>query len=91
MSEEKSRSASKIYAILQKLLPTIKELVSSHSILDRFANTQHRNKNIFYIIRHHEELFGISAAWNYFEVGYGNVSCDGKGGTAERMTDDAVK
>lgn len=53
--------------------------------------SQHHNKNIFYIIKHHEELSGTSAALNYFDAGYGKSSFDGKGTTAKHMADDAVK
>ena len=94
MFEKKSHSAPTIYAVLQKLEPTIKELVLSTNVIHYWIDLptlQHRNKKIFYIIRHHEELSGASAAWNYFEAGYGKGPCDGNGGTAKRMADDAVK
>ena len=62
----------------------------SHSFLTDSPTSQHCKKSL-YIIAHHEELFGISAAWNYFEAGHGKGPCDGVGGTTKRTTDDAVK
>ena len=33
----------------------------------------------------------MKATWNYFEAGHGKGTCDGLGGTAKRMADEAVK
>ena len=33
----------------------------------------------------------MKASWNYFEVGHGKGPCDGIGGTAKRMADEAIK
>ena len=64
ISGEKSHSAPTIYAILQKLEPTIKELVPSPKVIYYWTDSsksQYRNKKIFYIIAQHEDLFGISS------------------------------
>ena len=33
----------------------------------------------------------MKASWNYFEAGYGKGPCDGIGGTAKCMADEAIK
>ena len=53
--------------------------------------SQYRNKTIFSLIANHKSEFGFPAVWNYFEAGHGKGPCDGVGGTAKRMADEAVK
>ena len=74
------------YLITDEIVPSTKVI---HFWTDS-PTSQHCKKSL-YIIAHHEELFGISAAWNYFEAGHGKGPCDGVGGTTKRTTDDAVK
>ena len=78
---------SPICLITDELVPSAKAI---HYWTDS-PTSQHRNKNIFYINAHHEELFGISAAWNYFKASHGKGPCDSIGGTTKRMADGAVK
>ena len=74
---------------MQKLAPTIKGLVQSTKVICNI--TIPSQKHALCIIAHHEELSGISAAWNYFKAGHGKGPCKGIGGTTKRMADDAVK
>ncbi|KAI8477551.1 hypothetical protein Bbelb_447140 [Branchiostoma belcheri] len=53
-------------------------------------SSQYRNKTMSSVISEHEALFGIPACWNYFEAEHGKGPCDGIGGTAKRMADQAV-
>ncbi|KAI8517597.1 hypothetical protein Bbelb_036140 [Branchiostoma belcheri] len=53
-------------------------------------SSQYRNKTMSSVISEHEALFGIPACWNYFEAGHGKGPCDGIGGIAKRMADQAV-
>ena len=83
---------------MQKLEPQasrrVKDLVPSTKVIYYWtysSTSQHCNKSKFYIIAHREELFGISAAWNYFEVDHSKGPCYGISGTAKRMADDTVK
>ena len=75
-------------------MPTIKELVSSTKVIlywKDFPSSQHRNKNIFRNTADDEGLLEISVARNYFEASHDKDQCDGIGGTAKHMADDAVK
>ena len=59
VSNKKSQNAPTIYTILQKLVPTLRELVPSTKVIHYWTDSptsQYHNKNIFYIIAHHEEL-----------------------------------
>ena len=54
--------------------------------------SQYRNKSMFSIVCNHRNwLDGGSAIWNYLEAGQGKGLCDGIGGTAKRLGDDAIK
>ena len=58
--DEKHHSVPKMYAILQKLVPTIEELVPSTKAIHYWTDSptsQHRTKSIFYITAHREEHF----------------------------------
>ena len=46
---------------------------------------------MFDTVLSHNELFGISARWNYFESGHGKGPCNGIGGSSKRQAADAVK
>lgn len=75
-------------------MPTIKELVSSTKVIlywKDFPSSQHRNKNIFRNTADDEGLLESSVARNYFEASHDKGQCDGIGGTAKHMADDAVK
>ena len=55
------------------------------------TTSQYRNKSIFDHVTRHEELYGLKSSWHYFESGHGKGACDGIGGVAKRMADNAVK
>ncbi|XP_078616892.1 uncharacterized protein LOC144885097 [Branchiostoma floridae x Branchiostoma japonicum] len=93
VSDELGHNSSTVYAILKRLLPKIKQnhdVQYIHYWTDS-PSSQYRNKTIFSVVSDHKELFGVPATWNYFEAGHGKGPCDGVGGTAKRMADDAVK
>ena len=94
ISDEMTHSASTVCAFLDKILPELKiikpELKAVHYWTDS-PSSQYRNRYIFNLIVKHQELFGLRARWNYFEVGHGKGPCDGLGGTTKRMADIAIR
>ena len=81
--------------VLQDLIPEVQSTLPTplkyvHYWTDS-PTSQYRNKSIFSVVAAHKQLFGVSAAWNYFEAGHGKGPCDGVGGTAKRLADQAVK
>jgi len=44
-----------------------------------------------YFVSCHEETFGWEATWAFFERGHGKSVCDGIGGVAKRLADQASK
>ena len=95
VSDEPGHNASTVYAILKKLIPEIKIIIPDLKMVHYWTDSpasQYRNKSIFNIVCNHEKwLEGGAAAWNYFEAGHGKGPCDGIGGTAKRLADDAIK
>lgn len=94
VSDEMSHSSSTVHAILEKLIPEMKTLISSIEFIHYWTDgptSQYRNRQIFFTIANHMEMFGMRARWNYFEVGHGKGPCDGLGGTTKRMADEAVR
>ena len=54
--------------------------------------SQYRNKSIVSIVHNHRNwLDGGGAIWNYFKAGHGKSPCNGIGGTAKQLADDAIK
>ena len=83
VSDETSHGASSVFAFIKKLCPEVKkfypELKVIHYLTDS-PTSQYRNSSISAVLTKHEDLFGMSATWNYFEVGHGKGPCDGLGG-----------
>lgn len=83
-----------IYCILGKLIALLKEryqnLKKIHYLTDS-PTSQYRNKTMFQILCHHVQDFGVTARWNYLEVGHGKGPCDGLGGSVKRSADMAVR
>ena len=91
---ESKRDAGTIFAILEKTIPYIKSNVENLNQAHYWTDSptsQFRNKTMCSIVSRHEEHFGVKAAWNYFEAGHGKGKCDGIGGTAKQLADEAVK
>ena len=86
-------ASSTVVAILDKLyalqLPELQNVKHVHYWTDS-PTSQYRNRYIFDLVLSHEERYGSSATWNYFESGHGKGPCDGVGGTVKRMADQAV-
>lgn len=83
-----------VLAILRKLTVAVKETFTDATMIHYWTDSpssQYRNRYIFNLLLHHENLFGIEARWNFFESGYGKGSCDGIGGTCKHMASEAVR
>lgn len=46
---------------------------------------------MFNLVAAHHQLYDIKASWQYFESGHDKGACDGIGGVAKRMADNAIK
>lgn len=82
VSDEMSYSSSTVHAILEKLIPEIKTLISSIEFINYWTDgptSQYRNRKKKITIANHMEIFGMRARWNYFEVGRGKGPSDGLG------------
>ena len=94
ISDKPKHHAGTIFAILQKTMSYVKSnaegLDQVHHWIDS-PTSQYRNKTIFSIVSRHEEHSDAKAAWNYFETRHGKEPCDGIGGTAKRLADEAVR
>lgn len=94
ISDEGSHSASTVCAFLDDLMTQVKEVVPQCEKVHYWTDSpssQYRNRFIFYTISRHQELYGVTAVWNYFEAGHGKGPCDGLGGTTKRMADESVR
>ena len=94
ISDEMSHSEITVHAILKKIIPILKEIDQDAEMIHYWTDgptSQYRNKQIFFTVANHKELFGIHARWNYFDAGHGKGPCDGLGGTTKRMADEAVR
>lgn len=95
VSDEKGHNTSSVLAILNKLMPRLKELIPRLHKVHYWTDSptsQYRDKTMFSLVSEHADIFdGISAQWNYFESGHGKGPCDGIGGTVKRLADAAVK
>ncbi|XP_066298277.1 uncharacterized protein [Branchiostoma lanceolatum] len=93
VSDELGHNAATVFAILKRVVPEVKQKHPAISYIHYWTDSpssQYRNKTMFSILSDHESLFGVPACWNYFEAGHGKGPCDGVGGTAKRMADQAV-
>ena len=94
LSDENRHDAKFIFALIQSLIPILKNLLPNLEFVHYWTNSpfsQYRNKTILKIISCHEEYFNVSASWNYMETGHGKGLCDPIGGTAKGKADQAVK
>ena len=94
VSDELSHNSTVVLAILEKLTTEMKSVVPDMKFIHYWTDSptsQYRNKTIFATVANHGAEFGIPASWNYFEAGHGKGPCNGVGGSAKRMADEAVK
>ena len=94
ISDEGSHDSYAVHAILDKLLPIVKQFVPDLKQVFYWTDSptsQFRNKTIFHIISEHKEEYNCVASWNYFEAGHGKGPCYGVGRTVKRLADDYVK
>ena len=93
MSDELCHNASTVLAFTGKLLTEIIVLVPNVSCIHYITDSptsQYRNKVILQFVAFHQDTMQIRASWLYLESGHGKCPCDGVGGTAKRLADDAV-
>src|SRR5438105_9124795 len=43
------------------------------------ARQHFKSRNAMWFLGHHEEIFGVRAAWNFHASGHGKSACDGIG------------
>ena len=94
ISDLLQHNANAVVAIIQKLAPIIKSDILNPEKIHYFTDSptsQYRNRYIFDILCRHQHLFGMKAAWNYFESGHGKGPCDGLGGSAKRQASESVR
>ena len=95
VSDEPAHNASTVFTILKKFVPEIKKIVPNLDMVHYWTDSptsQYRNKSIFSIVCNHRNwLDGGGAIWNYFEAGHSKGPCNGIGGTAKQLADDAIK
>jgi len=95
VSDELAHDSSTVITFVHTLVPMIQDLLPVPLTYIHFwtdsPTSQYRNKTIFSFISSHEDEFGVRATWNFFEAGHGKGSCDGVGGTAKRLADQAVR
>lgn len=94
VSDELGHTCSTVTTFLKDLVPKLIELnpdLKCIHYLSDSPTSQYRNKNMFYIVANHLDLFGVNSTWQYFEAGHGKGPCDGVGAVAKRMADDAVR
>ncbi|XP_046548265.1 uncharacterized protein LOC124258241 [Haliotis rubra] len=91
--DEMNHNSTTVLTFLKYIIQEVKqldpELKHVHYWTDS-PTSQYRNKSIFNLVANHEDVFNITATWNYFEAGHGKGPCDGLGGTVKRMADQAV-
>ncbi len=94
-SDSQSHNAAAVQVIITKLMRIIKaEIVPNPSCVLYFTDSptsQYRNATMFRLVANHKALFGCDAEWYHFEAGHGKGPCDGIGGTAKRLADQAVR
>lgn len=77
-----------VNVFLKKLIEYLKEIFENINYIHYFSDgalAQYKNYKNFINLCHHEEDFGIKAAWNFFATSHGKSPCDGIGGTAKRL------
>ncbi|XP_076461172.1 uncharacterized protein LOC143293803 [Babylonia areolata] len=94
VSDELGHNSGTVFAFIKSLIPEINEVVPKVKWIHYWTDSptsQYRNRYMFYTISNHENLFDMPASWNFFEAGHGKGPCDGLGGVAKRMADQAVR
>ena len=87
-------NAKTVVTIIDKLIPLLKEQVPGMNCIHYWTDSptsQYRNRYIFSLLCKHQDMYGLTACWNFFESGHGKSVCDGIGGVAKRQASDAVK
>lgn len=94
VSDEMAHKASTVVTFIEDIIPELKKIDDQLSTIHYWSDSpssQYRNKYIFDFISNHEDMYGCSARWNYFESGHGKGPCDGLGGTCKRLADEAIR
>ena len=94
VSDDRQHDSGAILAIMEILTTHLKEkypLINIVHYCSDSPSSQCRNIFLFSVIAKHQELFGLSCTWAYFEAGHGKGPCDGVGAAAKREADNALK
>ena len=94
ISDDKRHNADAVFAFMKELIPQVKSCYPKLKLLHYWTDSptsQYRNKTIVTFLSLRQKLFSMKASWNYFKAGHGKGPCDGIGGTAKRMADEAIK
>lgn len=94
VSDDMHHSPGTVLAFLDDLMPKVCEIDPAMKKVHYWTDSpssQYRNSFIFDTLARHEELYGMTSTWNYFESGHGKGPYDGLGGTTKRLADEAIK
>jgi hypothetical protein len=94
VSDEMGHKASTVITFIDELQPILKAIDANVTAVHYWSDSptsQYRNKHIFDLIANHEQRYGTTARWNYFEAGHGKGPCDGLGGSCKRLADEAMR
>lgn len=94
VSNELSHSPIAVHAFLDRIITEGKQTDPDVKMIHYWTDghkSQQRNKQIFYTVANHPQIYGIQARWNYFKVGHGKGPCDGLGGRTKRIADEAIR
>ena len=94
VSDEMSHKPSSIIVFIDEIMPHLKEIDKDLKCIHYWSDSptsQYRNKYMFNFVANHNQRYGVTARWNYFEAGHGKGPCDGLGGTCKRLADEAMR
>ena len=94
VSDDRQHDSGAILAIMEILTTYLKDnypLIKTMHYCSDSPSSQDRNISLFSVIAKHQELFGLSCTWAYFEAGHGKGPCDGVGAAAKRKADNTLK
>lgn len=94
VSDEMSHKPSSVIAFVDEIMLHLKEIDEDLKCIHYWSDSptsQYRNKYMFNFVANHNQRYGVTARWNYFEAGHGKGPCDGLGGTCKRLADEAMR
>ena len=97
VSSQNQHNSTMVMAIIKSLmLEDIVDIIKENHIthvnyITDSPSSQYRNRFQAFLVSVHEELFGLTCTWHFFETGHGKCVCDGVGGVVKRSADQASK